>query len=451
MRIFAYVRVSSRDQIDNYSIGAQERAIREYCASHGWSEPTIFVDLGRSGYTDVTEKRPEFARMLDEAEAGGCDVIVIHRLDRFARSLMTTLRELKRLQRANVGFVSIGEQMDFATPIGRVFLAMLAALSEYYSDNLSRESKKGLAERKAQGYVHQSLPYGARLANGGKALEVDPATAAHLARVLDVASRRSYDVAARDLNAAGVPPHRAAVWSGGTVQAVVRAAGWLLDQPPPWPERYRAAAERPRAAPVRRDSHVWMLTGLMRCGTCGGRIVHAGTNTARRRAILCFRAGRGRGCLPGAPRKTNAAVYERAILDWAAHLPNDWEVQRAAVRLAARDDPALEALGAIRQQRLRVKAQHDAGLIGDEEMLAEAALLAERERAIAPRTPDVFRYASALTFLRKELPALPAEAQNSALRAALNFVKITGTSVEVVPTNDVAELLREAGRVVAVA
>lgn len=50
-----------------------------------------------------------------------------------------------------MGFVSISEQMDFSTPIGKVMLANLAAFGQYYSDNLSAEVKKGLKERALQG------------------------------------------------------------------------------------------------------------------------------------------------------------------------------------------------------------------------------------------------------------------------------------------------------------
>jgi site-specific DNA recombinase len=91
--------------------------------------------------------------MIEDAEAGLLDVVVVHKLDRFARNLRVTLETLERLDRAGAGFVSISESMDFTTPIGKVILATLAAFAQYYSDNLSWETKKGKAERKAQGLV----------------------------------------------------------------------------------------------------------------------------------------------------------------------------------------------------------------------------------------------------------------------------------------------------------
>lgn len=452
LRPAAYLRVSSAEQVAGYSLDQQERAIRDYARAHGWAEPTVYVDAGRSAFTDKTEKRPQFAAMLDAAEAGEHDVIIVHKLDRFARSLVTTLRELQRLESVRVGFVSIGEQMDFTTPIGRVILSVLGAFAEYYSRNLSTEVKKGLAGRKAAGYRHSSLPYGARLVDGGPAIEVDPTKAPHLARILDRAAALPADTAALALNAEGIPSRRGGPWHGPSLRVLVRSARWLLDQPSPWPDRYRAAFERRPSPPVRHDRRTRLLTGLLRCGECGGRLIYAGVTAKGGPGVQCHRGPREpRGCLPGAKRKTYAAHYERAVLDWVAAFPSPWQVQRAAVRLASRADPALSELDTIRIQRQRVKAQHDAGLIDDEQMFAESALLNDRERAIAPRLPDVFRLATELAALVEALPALEPDAGNAALRVVLDSVVVRGRSVEIVPTPEVAALLREAVLVAAVA
>jgi hypothetical protein len=57
--------------------------------------------------------------------------------------------------------------MDFSTPTGQVFLAMVGAFSQFYSDNLSHETKKGWAERKAQGLYCGPLPFGAMKGEDG--------------------------------------------------------------------------------------------------------------------------------------------------------------------------------------------------------------------------------------------------------------------------------------------
>ncbi len=160
LRAGLYGRVSSEEQVEGYSLDAQDRVGRHYVAAHGWAVAEVYRDEGKSARTDDLAKRPAFQQMLADAEAGRFDVVVVHKLDRFARNLLVALETLQRLERRDVGFVSISEQMDFTTPIGKVILATLAAFAQYYSDNLSAETKKGKAERKAQGLFNGLLPFG---------------------------------------------------------------------------------------------------------------------------------------------------------------------------------------------------------------------------------------------------------------------------------------------------
>jgi len=83
--------------------------------------------------------------MVDDALARKFDILIVHKLDRFSRNLRITLEYFDKLSKAGVTFLSINEQMDFTTPSGKVHLALLGAFARYYSDNLSQETKKGLA------------------------------------------------------------------------------------------------------------------------------------------------------------------------------------------------------------------------------------------------------------------------------------------------------------------
>lgn len=167
MKVFGYARVSSEMQMEGFSIAAQERAIRTYCEMQGWNLQHLYIDEGRSARSDDLSKRPAFAQMLADAEESSIDVIVVHKLDRFARNIVTTLTTLQRLEKAGIGFVSINENMDFTSPIGKAMLAMLAAFAQFYSDNLSTETKKGKAERKKQGLHNGPLPFGVALDSRG--------------------------------------------------------------------------------------------------------------------------------------------------------------------------------------------------------------------------------------------------------------------------------------------
>src|SRR5689334_5646587 len=70
LRAAIYLRVSSEEQVAGYSLDAQERAARAYCAELGWPIVGEYRDEGKSARTDDLSKRPEFARMLADVEAG---------------------------------------------------------------------------------------------------------------------------------------------------------------------------------------------------------------------------------------------------------------------------------------------------------------------------------------------------------------------------------------------
>jgi hypothetical protein len=98
--------------------------------------------------------------MIADAKAHRFDVIVVHKLDRFSRSLLDIFTYFKYFSDWGVTFVSITEQFNFTTPVGKVLLAILAAFAEWYLDNLSQETKKGKRERARQGLWNGTIPFG---------------------------------------------------------------------------------------------------------------------------------------------------------------------------------------------------------------------------------------------------------------------------------------------------
>lgn len=435
MRAAAYVRVSSREQLEGYSLDQQERIIRDYCATHGWPPPDLFRDEGRSAFTDKTEKRPAFAAMLAAAEAGEYEVIIVHKIDRFARSLVTTLRELQRLEKAHVGFVSVAESMDFTSPIGRVILSVLAAFAEYFSRNLSTEVKKGQAGRKAAGKPPYSRPYGAMVS--GNALVVDPAKADHLARILAVAATQGYVRAANTLNEEGIPPRNAKQWSGLAVRAVVRAARWLTEQPDPWPERYIAALSHHPVLPISPRKQIRMLSGLLRCTHCGGTIGYVPRPRNGGTGVQCHRKNGLNHC--GGPRKRAAAHYEAIVAAWVAQLPPADELYAAHARQTT--DGTGGALATIREERRKLFLAYDAKIVDDTTMLSRAAELDARERAIPPAAQHSERWLGDLVRVRVAFPEFPPVAQNAALRLMIARIEVTGDRCTIVPVPDLAALL----------
>jgi DNA invertase Pin-like site-specific DNA recombinase/DNA-binding CsgD family transcriptional regulator len=310
-----YVRVSSEEQVQGYSLSAQERAAEAYCTAHGWDIVGIYRDEGRSARTDNVAKRPSFASLLDDADAGHFDVIVVHKNDRFARNRRIAFETFDRLARAGIGFVSIAENMDYSTPAGQLMLTMLVGLNQFYSDNLSLETKKGKHERKAQGLYNGLLPFGVvKNAQGTPVLDMD-------ARYCDVTTRTeiatgngltyAFELAragktdreiAQALNAAGY-------WTTGnrgmnrfqkdSVRVMLRNRFYVGDLPDGrggWvPGRHGAlidpdlfdAAQTARERNTLRPRRVagvrspWSLSGLAVCAGCGKPVTADGKHRAR--------------------------------------------------------------------------------------------------------------------------------------------------------------------------
>ena len=160
MRAAGYIRVSDASQVDGYSLAAQERQFTEYCEGKGWPTASIYREEGRSARYESIRKRPVFQQLLDDARAGKFDVVIVHTLDRWSRNSKVLLESVAILDEANVGLVSITENLDWSTPEGRLVAKTLGNFSEFFSDMLAKHTKKGIDERARQGMHLGSLPFG---------------------------------------------------------------------------------------------------------------------------------------------------------------------------------------------------------------------------------------------------------------------------------------------------
>ena len=158
LRAVGYRRVSMRDQVDGYSLDAQENSIAKYVREQGWKLITIYEDAGISAKKG--SYRPEFEHLLADAKDGKFDVVVVDKVGRFYRHLNGLLATLDKLNSYGVSFASVQERMDFTTPWGKLMLSVLGTLAEIYIDNLRQETRKGKLQRARQGYWLGAIPFG---------------------------------------------------------------------------------------------------------------------------------------------------------------------------------------------------------------------------------------------------------------------------------------------------
>lgn len=126
--IYGYARVSTREQDTTLQLDALQRAgvdLEHITQEH------------RSG----SGKRPKLWAMLGKLKRG--DVVMVYKLDRFARSLQELLRIVAEIEAKGAAFRSLTEAIDTASPAGRMMLAMLGAFAQFERDMIRERSMAG--------------------------------------------------------------------------------------------------------------------------------------------------------------------------------------------------------------------------------------------------------------------------------------------------------------------
>ena len=136
---FAYVRASTQEEVRQGSNERQKGIITEYARSKG-DELEFFEDRAKSG---KNIQRPDFERMLKSLDAKP-KVVIVAKIDRFARSLSDLLRMLEYLDQKGIGFISVNDPgIDTTTPNGRLLLQILGAFAEFERNMINSRTKAG--------------------------------------------------------------------------------------------------------------------------------------------------------------------------------------------------------------------------------------------------------------------------------------------------------------------
>lgn len=200
-----YARFSSDKQTEA-SIEAQERACREYAATHGIAIVAIYADEAISGKTSA---RRQYQKMLRDAQKGQFDTILIHQYDRIARNLSEHVNLETKLEKWGVALIAVAQ--DFGqSKEAKIMRALMWSLSEYYLDNLSFEVKKGHREKALQGLHNGGVaPFGYDVVN--QRYIINELEAGFVRRIFDAAQhRRGFTQIIEEMAACGIRGKRGA-------------------------------------------------------------------------------------------------------------------------------------------------------------------------------------------------------------------------------------------------
>ncbi len=144
MRVGLYARVSTHEQEPEVQLAA----LRAHAAQRSLTVVEEFVDRGISGAKD---RRPALDRLMQAAWDGRFQAVLVWRFDRFARSVKHLISALDRFRSLNVEFISLQEQFDTSTPIGRAMFTIIGAMAELERDIIGERVKAGLDRARAKG------------------------------------------------------------------------------------------------------------------------------------------------------------------------------------------------------------------------------------------------------------------------------------------------------------
>ena len=156
MTAVIYARYSTDSQREE-SIEGQIRECTAYAEKNGFTVVKHYIDRAVSAKTD---NRPQFQQMIKDSERGIFDVIIVWKLDRFARNRYDSARYKTQLKRNGVKLVSATEVIS-AGPEGIILESVLEGYAEYYSADLSEKVVRGMTENALKGiYNGGTIPFG---------------------------------------------------------------------------------------------------------------------------------------------------------------------------------------------------------------------------------------------------------------------------------------------------
>jgi site-specific DNA recombinase len=447
VRCAIYTRKSTEEglQQEFNSLDAQRESAEAFIRSQqheGWRCVTERYDDG--GYTGANIQRPALKRLMQAIEAKTIDAVVVYKVDRLSRSLLDFARLIESFEAHQVSFVSVTQQFNTATSMGRLVLNVLLSFAQFEREIISERTRDKIAATRRKGKWTGGMPLlGYDVDPATKKLVVNADEAKQVQAVLELfIQHQSLQEVLVELDRRGWVNKRWQTRKGsvrggrqftkprlrqlltnpvyigklryktelhqGEQEAIVDAEVWQQAQA-------IFAANRPPARTGSKDQTGSLLRGLLRCRACNCAMTpsFATTRGKRYRYYVCVRANQ-RGW-KGCPSKSlSAGAIERFAIEQVRRLGTEpalgqellaqWEhINRE--RLAQLEAQAEE----LNRERARLDADSRkarAGKRGSNSGTEDAVMeFAERLQRIEAQAEPIHREIETLHRQLREAPA----------------------------------------------
>ena len=318
MTAVIYARYSSDNQREE-SIEGQIRECTAYAEKNGVTVIKHYIDRALSAKTD---NRPDFQQMIKDSEKRLFDIVLVWKLDRFARNRFDSAHYEYLLERNHVKLVSATEPISEG-PAGIMVKSMLTGMAEYYSAELSEKVVRGMTENVLKGkYNGGTVPIGFKV-DEEKFFQIDPLKAPFV-----VEAFQKYDDGASMkeimnwLNDSGVTTNRNQKFTYNSVWKLLSNRRYIgenhfkdIVMPDSIPaivdkelfDCVQAKIEKNRRAPAHHKAEDdYLLTTKLFCGMCGAMMFGecgTGRNKVVHHYYKCATAKRFKTCKKKTVRK----------------------------------------------------------------------------------------------------------------------------------------------------
>ncbi|MBN9523664.1 recombinase family protein [bacterium] len=370
VRCAIYTRKSTEEGLDQEfnSLDAQRDAGEAYVRSQsgeGWVVLPDRYDDG--GFTGGNTDRPGLRRLMADLEAGRIDCVVVYKVDRLSRSLLDFAQLMQRFEQKGVSFVSVTQQFNTASSMGRLVLNVLLSFAQFEREIVGERTRDKIAATRRKGKWGGGRPVlGYDREPGGRRLVINADEAERVRAIFQLYLRHgSLLPVVRELGRRGWVTKR---WADATGRVTggkpftrtslyqlltnVLYAGRVRHKADVYPGEHPALVDpatfdrvqdRLRkngaqgAGPGSPDRYGALLKGVLRCGPCGAAMTPTcttkGTRTYRYYACVAGHK-KGAGTCPSKP--VPAGPVEGFVVDRVRAAGRDPELLRQVVAQARR-------------------------------------------------------------------------------------------------------------------
>ncbi|MBE7025746.1 MAG: recombinase family protein [Ruminococcaceae bacterium] len=450
-RAAVYIRVSTESQRDEgYSIDAQKELLEAYCISRELKAREFYIDGGFSG---SNIERPAMAKLISDIRRGEISHVIVYKLDRLSRSQKDTLYLIEDIfNPAGVVFISMNENMDTSTPIGRAMLGIMSAFAQLERETIRERTRMGMQERVKNGYWPGGgkIPFGydydktkGILVPNADAETVQKAYELYLAgystdRIAEMLGLRyehlALQILKRKTNAGYI------VYNGveykGRHEPIISLETY---------EKTMAAMQERSRRPI--SGGGYLLTGLLVCGKCGAKMRYQkwGKTDCK---IVCYSSDKSKRHLIRDPNCDNKRHSAWEIEDIVLKDLFALRVQGTKTS-GEKAESVLEMLrGQENGAKAKLRRLYD--LYGDsgDEMLLETisaqkktlAALSRRlseEEDIQKKADEIRKTRKEIEKIRESWPLFSVEEKKKVIRSCVEKIVITDDVVDVYYTFDV--------------